>query len=156
MTDEVHHVDTRLLIQDSHIHIMLYAIVAALQTLLIFGLEWSATWRNTVIIAAFGSGAFDFVGQWLMKAGSPGFSWLTLVSGWLMAAVYVVVLVGRAARGTHESRRSPMIRPSPFLRAPTGAAASWPCSCPAPPCSASAGPYVDTSRPRWCSRSRPT
>lgn len=94
MHEEAHHVDTRLLIQDSHIHIMLYAIVAALQTLLIFGLGWSAAWRNTVISAAFGSGALDFAGQWLMKAGLGGFSYLTIVSGWLMAGVYVVVLVG--------------------------------------------------------------
>jgi hypothetical protein len=94
MTEEAHHVDTRLLIQDSHIHIMIYAIVAALQTLLILGLEWRPLWRNTVIAAAFGSGALDFSGQWLMKAGLPGFAWLTLLSGWLMSAVYVVVLVG--------------------------------------------------------------
>ena len=94
MKEEAHHVDTRLLIQDSHIHIMIYAIVAALQTLLILGLEWGAAWRNTVITAAFGSGALDFSGQWLVKAGIPGFSWLTIASGWLMSAVYVVVLVG--------------------------------------------------------------
>lgn len=94
MPEEAHHIDTRLLIQDSHIHIMIYAIVAALQTLLVLGLEWSAAWRNTVITAAFGSGALDFAGQWLMKAGLPGFSWLTITAGWLMAGVYVVVLVG--------------------------------------------------------------
>ncbi len=101
MTEESHHVDTRLLIQDSHIHIMIYAIVAALQTLLVLGLEWRPGWRNTVILAAFGSGALDFSGQWLMKAGISGFSYLTILSGWLMAATYVVVLVGvlRAAPG---------------------------------------------------------
>jgi hypothetical protein len=107
MDEEGHHVDTRLLIQDSHIHIMIYAIVAALQTLLVLGLEWSPGWRNTVILAAFGSGAFDFSGQWLMKAGIPGFSYLTILSGWLMAATYVVVLVGvlRAATGGSRTRR---------------------------------------------------
>jgi hypothetical protein len=94
MKEEAHHVDTKLLIQDSHIHIMIYAIVAALQTLLILGLEWGPIWRNTVITAAFGAGALDFSGQWLMKAGLPGFSFLTLASGWLMAGVYAVVLVG--------------------------------------------------------------
>ena len=34
-----HTVDTNLLIQDSHIHIMIYAIVAALLTVIILGLE---------------------------------------------------------------------------------------------------------------------
>jgi hypothetical protein len=102
MPGETHHVDTGLLIQDSHIHIMIYAIVAALQTLLVLGLEWSPTLRSTVIVAAFGSGGLDFSGQWLMKAGLPGFAWLTILSGWLMAAVYVAVLLGvlRAATST--------------------------------------------------------
>jgi hypothetical protein len=94
MTEETHRVDARLLVQDSHIHIMIYAIVGALQTLLILGLGWGAAWRNVVITAAFGAGALDFSGQWLVKAGLPGFSWLTIASGWLMAAVYVVVLTG--------------------------------------------------------------
>ncbi|MCG6957149.1 MAG: hypothetical protein LJF04_14265 [Gemmatimonadetes bacterium] len=106
MDQGAHRVDTRLLIQDSHIHIMIYAIVAALQALLILGLEWNAAWRNTVIIAAFGSGALDFSGQWLIKAGIPGFAWLTIASGWLMSAVYVVALVGtlRAALGRGRGR----------------------------------------------------
>ncbi len=105
MSGESHRVDTALLIQDSHIHIMIYAIVAALQTLLVLGLDWSATWRNTVIVGAFGSGALDFSGQWLMKAGFPGFAWLTIGSGWLMAAAYVAVFLGvlRAAIPTATS-----------------------------------------------------
>ncbi len=112
MSEERHHVDTRLLIQDSHIHLMIYAIVAALQTLLILGLEWRPVWRNAAITTAFGAGALDFSGQWLMKLGLSGFSYLTIASGWLMAAVYVAVLVGvlRAAfaggRGGTTSRRT--------------------------------------------------
>lgn len=89
-----HQVDTDLLIQDSHIHLMIYAIVAALQTLIILGLEWKPGWRNTVITAAFVSGGLDFAGQWLMKAGIGGFAWLTIASGWTMAAVYLIVLTG--------------------------------------------------------------
>jgi len=89
-----HTVDTALLIQDSHIHIMIYAIVAALQTLLILGLDWKPGWRDGVIAAAFGFGALDFAGQWLMNFGIAGFAWLTLASGWGMAAVYLIVLFG--------------------------------------------------------------
>jgi len=94
MGEDRHHVDTRLLIQDSHIHLMIYAIVGALETLLILGLEWRPAWRNVAIVTAFGAGALDFSGQWLMKLGLEGFSYLTIASGWLMAAVYVVVLAG--------------------------------------------------------------
>lgn len=94
LTEEKHTVNTQLLIQDSHIHILMFAIVAALETLIILGLEWRAGWRNTVITAAFAAGALDFSGQWLMKAGLGGFSYLTIGAGWLMTAVYAVVLLG--------------------------------------------------------------
>jgi len=89
-----HTVDTALLIQDSHIHIMIYAIVAALESLIILGLGWPAWFRDTMIVGAFGFGALDFAGQWLMKANLPGFAWLTLASGWGMALVYIIVLGG--------------------------------------------------------------
>ncbi|HEX5574633.1 MAG TPA: hypothetical protein VFX42_02065 [Gemmatimonadales bacterium] len=89
-----HTVDTNLLIQDSHIHIMIYAIVAALESLIIFGLGWPGWFRDWMIVLAFGFGALDFAGQWLMKAGLPGFAWLTIASGWGMALVYLIVLGG--------------------------------------------------------------
>jgi hypothetical protein len=94
MQEAAHQIDTQLLIQDSHVHLMMFAVLAALQTLILLGLGWPAWWRDTVIVAAFGSAALDFSGQWLLKAGLGGFAWLTLASGWTMAAVYVVVLVG--------------------------------------------------------------
>jgi hypothetical protein len=101
MPEERHHVDTRLLIQDSHIHLVMFGLVAALETLIILGLGWPAWWRNTVIVAAFASGALDFSGQWLIKLGTGGFAVLTIAAGWLMAAVYLAVLAGslRAAFG---------------------------------------------------------
>ena len=102
-----HTVDTSLLIQDSHIHIMIYAIVAGLLTLIILGLDWPSWWRDTVIVAAFASGALDFAGQWLMNFGLGGFAWLTLVSGWGMTLVYLVVLYStvRAILPARSSRR---------------------------------------------------
>jgi hypothetical protein len=89
-----HTVDTNLLIQDSHIHIMIYAIVAALQSVIIFGLGWPGWFRDLMIVLAFGFGALDFAGQWLMNFGIPGFAWLTIASGWGMALVYLIVLGG--------------------------------------------------------------
>lgn len=108
MPEMQHTVDTNQLIQDSHIHIMIYAIVAALLTLIILGLDWPAWWRDVVIIAAFGFGALDFTGQWLMKFGLGSFAWLTIASGWGMSIVYLIVLYstvrallpGRFARST--------------------------------------------------------
>ncbi len=94
LAEEHHTVDRSLLIQDSHIHIMIYAIVAALESLIILGLGWPAWWRNGVIVAAFGAGALDFAGQWLMQFGIGGFAWLTIASGWTMSLVYLIVLLG--------------------------------------------------------------
>jgi hypothetical protein len=109
MPDMKHTVDTNQLIQDSHIHIMIYAIVAALLTLIILGLEWPGWWRDTVIVGAFGFGALDFAGQWLMKLGLGGFAWLTLVSGWGMSLVYLIVLYStvRALVPGHSDRSHP-------------------------------------------------
>lgn len=87
-----HTVDTNTLIQDSHIHILIYDVVASLLTLIMLGLDWPAWWRDTMIVAAFATGALDFAGQWLMKFGLGGFAWLTLVSGWGMTLVYLIVL----------------------------------------------------------------
>jgi hypothetical protein len=92
MPEMQHTVDTNQLIQDSHIHVMIYAIVAALLTLIILGLDWPAWWRDVMIVAAFAFGALDFAGQWLMKFGQGGFAWLTIVSGWGMSLVYLIVL----------------------------------------------------------------
>ena len=107
MPEMTHRIDTQLLIQDSHVHLLMFAVLAAFQTLIVLGLEWPAWCRDTVIVAAFGSSALDFSGQWLMKAGLGGFAWLTLASGWTMVAVYLVVLVGtfRAAFGSNKSTR---------------------------------------------------
>jgi hypothetical protein len=87
-----HTVDTNLLIQDSHIHIMIYGIIAGLLTLIILGLDWPAWWRDTMIVLNFGFGALDFAGQWLMNFGVGGFAWLTILSGWGMSLVYLIVL----------------------------------------------------------------
>jgi hypothetical protein len=87
-----HTVDTNLLIQDSHIHVMLYAIVAGLLTLIIVGLDWPPWWRDTIIVLNFGFGVLDFVGQWLMNRGLGGFAVLTILSGWGMSLVYLIVL----------------------------------------------------------------
>ena len=87
-----HTVDTNLLIQDSHIHIMIYAIVAALLTLIILGLDWPAWWRDTVIV-----GGVRLRGARLRRpvAHEVRAGRLRLahhLSGWGMCLVYLIVL----------------------------------------------------------------
>ncbi len=89
---EKHTVSTTLLVQDSHIHIIMYSIIAALETLIILGLGWRPVTRNIIILVAFGAGTLDFSGQWMMKFGIYGFAYLTIASGWLMALVYATIL----------------------------------------------------------------
>ena len=38
MQETAHKIDTNLLIQDSHVHLMMFAVLAALQTLIVLGL----------------------------------------------------------------------------------------------------------------------
>jgi len=97
MADEVHTVDIPLLIQDSHVHLLMYAIVAALEALVVLGLDWPGWVRDTVITAAFVAGLLDFAGQWLIKAGWPAFALLTITAGWTMALVYLAVVAGTLA-----------------------------------------------------------
>ena len=102
-----HTVDTQLLIQDSHIHIMIFALIAGLETLIILGLDWRPLWRNLAITAAFGFGTLDFAGQWLMKAGIAGFAWLTIASGWGMSLVYLAILLGTLWAATRPAASQP-------------------------------------------------
>ena len=62
MQNPPHQIDTQLLIQDSHVHLVMFAVLAALQTLIVLGLGWPAWWRDSVIVAAFASAALDFSG----------------------------------------------------------------------------------------------
>lgn len=92
MTQEHHTVDRDLLVQDSHVHILMFAVIAAVQAVIILGLDWPGWLRETMIVAAFGFGALDFTGQWLMHLGAGMFAYLTITAGWGMAAVYLIVL----------------------------------------------------------------
>ena len=87
MTDfdkpELHVVDTDLLIQDTHVHVPMYGIIAALSRRLSLGL----------IALLFAAPWFDFAGMWLTKFASPRFAIVTLAGGWAMAAGYVIVAV---------------------------------------------------------------
>ncbi len=107
MADEAHTVDTPLLIQDSHVHLLVYAIVAALEAVVVLGLDWPAWARDTVITAAFTSGLLYFAGQWLMKAGWPAFALLTIGAGWAMAIVYLAIVAGTYASPRSAGRAVP-------------------------------------------------
>jgi len=93
-----YNVDTRLLIQDSHVHIVIYSLTAGLLSVIALGLSFPTALRNGIILSAFAGGTLDFAGLWLIKGGLPIASVLTLLGGWMMAAVYLVI----TGRGLYE------------------------------------------------------
>jgi hypothetical protein len=88
---EDHRIDTKLLIQDTHVHIPVYALIAFSLSLVALGLRWRPGFDVVVVLALFGGPILDFAGMWLTKFVAAGFAYLTLAGGWLMAASYLGV-----------------------------------------------------------------
>jgi len=97
MTDfdkpELHVVDTDLLIQDTHVHVPMYGIIAAALSVVVIGLSLSRRLSLGLIALLFAAPWLDFAGMWLTKFASPRFAIVTLAGGWAMAAGYVIVAV---------------------------------------------------------------
>jgi hypothetical protein len=91
MGEEMHHVDRDLLVQDTHVHMPMYAVIAACLSVLTLGLPLSR-WQGLAIIALlFAAPWLDFAGMWLTKLASPRFAIVTLAGGWAMALGYAIV-----------------------------------------------------------------
>src|SRR5213078_5190205 len=91
MGEEQHHVDINLLVQDTHVHMPMYAVIAACLSVIALGLALPR-WAGLAIIALlFAAPWLDFAGMWLTKLASPGFAIVTLAGGWAMALGFVIV-----------------------------------------------------------------
>src|SRR5213595_4022841 len=88
---EVHEVDTDLLIQDTHVHVPMYGVIAAALSLVVVGLSLSRAWALGLITLLFAAPWLDFAGMWLTKFASPHFAIVPLLGGWAMGAGYTVV-----------------------------------------------------------------
>lgn len=91
MGEEQHHVDLKLLVQDTHVHLPMYGILAATLAVIALGLtipRWAGLALITLLFAA---PWLDFAGMWLTKLVSPGFAFVTVAGGWAMALGYTVV-----------------------------------------------------------------
>ena len=89
--DARHTVDRDLLIQDTHVHVPMYGVIAAALSLVVLGLalpRWAAFALVTLLFAA---PWLYFAGMWLTKLASPAFAAVTLAGGWAMGAGYTVV-----------------------------------------------------------------
>ncbi|HLZ44055.1 MAG TPA: hypothetical protein VKQ05_00075 [Gemmatimonadales bacterium] len=91
MVEEQHHVDLNLLVQDTHVHMPMYAVIAAALAVITLGLSLSRSLSLAIITLLFAAPWLDFAGMWLTKLVSPGFAIVTLAGGWAMALGYTIV-----------------------------------------------------------------
>jgi hypothetical protein len=90
-----HKIDRNLLVQDTHVHVPVYAITAALLSLLVFGLRLRSRTRSALVLAAFAAPFFDMAGLWgahLAPRAGVLFGGLTVAGGFAMGLVYLFVL----------------------------------------------------------------
>ncbi len=88
---EVHEVDTNLLIQDTHVHVPMYGVIAAALSLVVAGLSLPQRWALALITLLFSAPWLDFAGMWLTKFVSARFAAVTLIGGWAMGVGYLAV-----------------------------------------------------------------
>jgi len=90
-----HRIDRDLLVQDTHVHVPVYAITAALLSLVVLGLRLSSRARSILVTSLFAAPFLDFAGLWgahLSPKAGVSFGALAVAGGFAMAAAYVVVL----------------------------------------------------------------
>jgi hypothetical protein len=91
MGEEQHHVDTNLLVQDTHVHMPMYAVIATALSVVVLGLAISRALGFALIALLFAAPWLDFAGMWLTKIVSPRFAIVTLAGGWAMGLGYTIV-----------------------------------------------------------------
>jgi hypothetical protein len=90
-----HVIDHDLLVQDTHVHVPVYAITAALLSLLVFGLRLGSRARSALVLAAFAAPLLDMAGLWgahLAPRAGTLFGGITVAGGFAMGLVYLFVL----------------------------------------------------------------
>ena len=90
-TSEVHLVDLKLLIQDTHVHVPMYGVIATLLSIVVLGLGLSRRAGFLLISLLFAAPWLDFAGMWLTKFASSHFAVLAVAGGWSMGLGYTIV-----------------------------------------------------------------
>jgi hypothetical protein len=89
-----HHIARDLLVQDTHVHVPVYAMTAAFLALVVFGLRLSSRARTGLVLFAFAAPFLDFVGLWGAHF-APGlgtiFGTLAVGGGFAMGICYLAV-----------------------------------------------------------------
>ena len=97
MLDHPHHqINRELLVQDTHVHVPVYAMTAAFLSLIVFALRISSRARITLVLTAFAAPSLDFAGLWgahLVPRSGSLYGAIAVAGGFAMAVAYVIVLV---------------------------------------------------------------
>src|SRR2546429_8361482 len=88
---QVHTVDTNLLIQDTHVHVPMYGLIAAALGIVVAGLSLPRRWALGLIVLLFAAPWLDFAGMWLTKLAAPRFTGVTLARARAMAGAHLHV-----------------------------------------------------------------
>jgi hypothetical protein len=86
-----HTVDRDLLVQDTHVHVPMYGVIAGVLSLVVLGLDLTRRWGYALITLLFLAPWLDFAGMWLTKLVSSQFAVLTVTGGWAMGLGYTIV-----------------------------------------------------------------
>jgi len=90
-----HQINRELLVQDTHVHVPVYALTAAVLSLLICGLRLHSRARSAAVLAAFSAPFLDLAGLWgahLLPRAGWTFGAVTVAGGFAMGLVYLFVL----------------------------------------------------------------
>lgn len=90
-----HVINRELLVQDTHVHVPVYAMTALILSLLACGLRLGSRTRAAVVLCAFAAPFFDLLGLWgahLLPRFGPLFGGVAVAGGFAMGLVYLFVL----------------------------------------------------------------
>jgi hypothetical protein len=91
-----HRIERELLVQDTHVHIPVYAMTAAFLALIVLGLRMSSPRRVLLILLAFAAPFADFAGLWgahLFPRAGALLGGLAVAGGFAMGICYAIILV---------------------------------------------------------------
>ncbi|MFQ5708572.1 MAG: hypothetical protein ACE5HO_14040 [bacterium] len=88
-----HLIDRNLLVQDTHVHLPVYSLIAVVLALIAAGIELKTSIKMWLIAFLFLGGWLDFLGMWGVKYLAAGFAYVTLAGGWIMFVSWLLVAV---------------------------------------------------------------
>jgi len=96
LNEPMHHLDRELLVQDTHVHVPVYAMTAAFLAMIILGLDLSSAVRVLLILLSFAAPFVDFAGLWgaeFFPSHAVFFGGVTVAGGFAMGIAYLIVLI---------------------------------------------------------------